>query len=108
MVGLLNASLLLQRNLGRLASLLATETDLAKIPKTIIYCHTKDSACKVYSFLKKASKAKHAVDVYHASLSELHKTFVQSAFQSTTSEIRCLVATIAFGMVCEKWIRICE
>ena len=48
--------------------------------------------CKVYSFLKKASKVKHAVDVYHASLSELHKTFVQSAFQSTTSEIRCLVA----------------
>lgn len=102
MVGLLNASLLLQRDLGRLASLLSSEAELLKIPKTIIYCQTKDNACKVFSFLKKASKAKHAVGVYHASLSELHKTFVQTTFQSSTSELRCLVATVAFGMVCKN------
>ena len=61
MAGLLNASLLLQRDLGRLASLLSSEAELLKIPKAIIYCQTKDNARKVFSFLKKASKAKHAV-----------------------------------------------
>ena len=55
-----------RKTLRRATSFFKTCTVL----KVIIYCHTKDSVCKVYSFLRKASKAKHAIDVYHASLSE--------------------------------------
>ena len=44
-------------------------------------------------------KHKNCVSVYHASLSDSLKAFNCSTFRSPSSELRCLVATVAFGMV---------
>ena len=43
---------------------------------------------------------KHVVSMYHASQSEETKSFTQSNFGSAQTELKCLSATIAFGMVC--------
>ena len=43
---------------------------------------------------------KNAKCMYHASQSQETKANVQSAFRSSTSQLRYLSATIAFGMVC--------
>ena len=93
------ASLFMQRDLGQLAQLIASTDDLALIPKTIIFSHTKDQVYKVFSLLSMSAKHKHSVSMYHASQSVEAKHFIQSTFRSPSSELRCLSATIAFGMV---------
>ena len=90
------ASLFMQRDLGQLAQLIASTDDLALIPKMIIFSHTKD---QVFSLLSMSAKHKHSVSMYHASQSVETKHFIQSTFRSPSSELRCLSATIAFGMV---------
>ena len=90
----------LHRDLGTLASLLATADDLVIIPKTIIFSQTKDEVYKVYKFLQTSAKHKHSVYMYHASQSVETKSFIQLTFKSTQTELRCLSATVAFGMVC--------
>jgi hypothetical protein len=61
-------------------------------------------ACKVYHFLKAASTNKQCVGVYHADLtsSTKHSTYLE--FSSSTSDLGCLVAAVAFGMVCMHMI----
>ena len=69
----------------------------AGAPKTIIYTLTKNSACKVYEMLRKSVHNSHCVSMYHASLTPATKAHVHSEFQKGT--LRCLVSTVAFGMV---------
>ena len=92
--------LFLQRDLGGLAHILATADDPSTIPKTIIFSHTKDEVYNVFSFLRTHARHKHVVSMYHASQSEETKLFTQSNFGSAQTELKCLSATIAFGMVC--------
>ena len=65
----------------------------------IVFTQTKNAAVKVYDTLSKASYKRHYVDMYHASLTPQTKSFAQQQFQTSESELRCLVATVAFGMV---------
>ena len=66
----------------------------------IIYTQTKDVTCKVFSYLRRFAPQKHWVGLYHASLTETTKLFMQHQFHNNESQLRCLVATVAFGMVC--------
>ena len=50
-------------------------------------------------FLQRSATQKHYVGVYHAALTEETKIFVRQNFSSRTTEMRCLCATVAFGMV---------
>lgn len=88
----------MQRDLGQLAHLIATTSDLSVIPKTVIFSQTKDEVYKVFTLLNTLAKHKHPVTIYHVSQSEETKSFIQSTFRSPSSELRCLSATIAFGM----------
>ena len=72
------------------------------LPKTVIVCKTKSVAAKVYLFLCKAASSQDAVSLYHASLTEETKTHIYTTFSSSESVIRCLCATVAFGMVSSK------
>ena len=86
--------LFLQRDLGGPAHILATADDPSTIPKIIIFSRTKDEVYSVFIFLRTHARHKHVVSMYHASQSEETKLFTQSK-----TELRCLSATIAFGMV---------
>ena len=72
--------------------------DPEQIPKTIIFCQTKNNVCKVYKCLKTASKDSLSVGMYYASMTQDTKTIIQNEF-SGTSKLKVLVATVAFGMV---------
>ena len=79
---------------------MSTTKDVNDAPKMIIYTQTKDVTCKVFSHLRKSAPKKHWIGMYHASLTEKTKIFMQRQFQNNESQLRCLVATIVFGMVC--------
>lgn len=68
-------------------------------PKILIYTLTKNSACKVYEMLSKSVHSTQCVTMYHASLTPATKRHIHSEFQKDGA-LRCLVSTIAFGMVC--------
>ena len=68
------------------------------IPKTIVFTQTKTMACKVYGYLVKCAKDKQYVSMYHADITRPTKEYLQHALAADT-KLRCLVATIAFGMV---------
>lgn len=67
--------------------------------KTIVYAHTKDAAWKLYHVLQKSVLRKSCVAFYHADLTQETKSYTYQNFLSASSTIKCLVATIAFGMV---------
>ena len=67
------------------------------IPKVIVYVPTKNTACKVYHFLRAAFPNKKSVGMSHADLTQATK---YSVYEKSCSVVRCLVATIAFGLVC--------
>ena len=95
---LTRCGLFMQRDFGELAHL-ASEDDLSCIPKTIVFSHTKDDVYKVYRFLRDSALQKHSVSMYHASQTEEARSFFQTTFRSSLTELRCLCATVAFGMV---------
>lgn len=69
------------------------------IPKTIVYVQTKDMVWKVYHFLQQAALKRCYVGMYHANLTSHTKSVVHQDFRGPSSSLRCLVATVAFGMV---------
>ena len=89
----------IQSDLAGLAEILTTSDDPCSIPKTIVFFGTKEPAVDGFLFLQKLAAQKHYVGAYHASLTEETKFFVRQNFSSTTTEIQCLCATVAFGMV---------
>ena len=84
----------LQRDLSGLTSRLKSQHF---IPKTLIFCKTKDVACKVYSILSGASSNRTSVGLFHASLTPSTKEATCESFRKST--IQVLAATVAFGMV---------
>ena len=85
--------------LGGSANILSTVVTPLAIPKTLIFSPTKDAVYKIFSSLHIPRAHKNAVYLYHASQSQETKAYVQSTFKSSTSQLRCLSVTIAFGMV---------
>ena len=69
------------------------------IPKTVIFFPTKREAVEGFLFLQRSAAHKHYVGAYHASLTKETKFSVRQNFSSRTTEMRCLCATVAFGMV---------
>ena len=57
---------------------------------------TKNNARKIYGYL---IQDRQYFSMYHASLTEHTKDYLQFAFRGD-NKLRCLVATIVFGMVC--------
>ena len=53
----------------------------------------------VFTFLRDVSAHKNSVSMYHASQSNATKQFLQLSFRSSQTELRCICATVAFGMV---------
>ena len=84
---------------GTLAHILSTTESPSTVPKTIVFSQTKDDVYTVFRFLHGASTHKSSVTMYHASQSQETKAFNQSNFRSSLTELRCISATIAFGMV---------
>ena len=68
-------------------------------PKTLIFCQTKEAVVKVYRLLLQSAKSRESVSMFHASLTKGTKQAIHHEFQSPSSALRCLVATVAFGMV---------
>lgn len=80
-----------------MVSIVSTAKSPADIPKTIIFAPTKTSVCKIYSMLAKHSVDNKYIRMFHASLTPSTKAVCVVDFKS--GRIRCLVSTIAFGMV---------
>ena len=68
------------------------------IPKMLVFV-----ACKVYSSFRKAINYKQYVSMYHASLTTTTKEQIRADFASGKSQLRCLIAIVAFGMVCQTY-----
>ncbi len=96
---ILNMCFLLQHDLGRIACSLQSCTAPDQFPKTIVFCKTKLDCVKVYNFLSKGTQVKAIVSMYHATLMEETKHFIHDQFADQASDLRCLVSTVAFGMV---------
>ena len=92
--------LYLQSDLDGIASLLKGAKEPIDVPKMIIFCQSKEAAVKIYRFLSGSAYHKESVSMFHASLTQNTKRVIQERFQSSTCTLRCLVATVAFGMVC--------
>ena len=71
----------------------------SSVPKTLIFTQTKNIACKMYGWLSQCAATKTCVNMYHASLTHTTKTLIQEEFSSPQADLRCLVSTVAFGMV---------
>lgn len=67
------------------------------IPKTLIFTQTKNDACRVYGTLLKHTTDRKYLSMFHASLTQSTKSICASEFRS--GSLRCLVSTVAFGMV---------
>ena len=74
--------------------------DSGTLPKTIVFCQTKDIACKVYSTFRDAASQPRLVGLYHASMTDSTKLEMYKRFKEST--VRILAATVAFGMVSYK------
>ena len=68
-------------------------------PKTLVFCKTKSQCVKIYTMFMAVSSHKGLVSMYHATLSDETKAFLYRQFTARMSDLRCLVCTIAFGMV---------
>ena len=90
---------LLQRDLAGFASKMSECLAPETFPKTQIFCSTKSLACQILTFFKCNNVQGSFINMYHASLSEETKKAIYELFASPLSPLRCLVSTVAFGMV---------
>ena len=97
--------IIMQKDLSGLASCLSSSRSPVDVPKTIVFASTKNSVCRVYRMLS-GHASKKLVGMFHASMAASTKAVCVSGFRS--GRTRCLVSTIAFGMVCyTKCIHMC-
>lgn len=88
----------MQRDLDGLAQKLGSQ-DPHSIPKTVMFCRTKERAVRLYKFLSSTAYHEHYIGAYHASLTDDTRKFVYRNFVARCGELRCLCATVVFGMV---------
>ena len=89
-----------QRDLHGISSMLKSPNTFI-IPKMLIYVQTKDMAWKVYIHLQRQC----VTGIYHANITQTTKAAVYREFRSSGSPLKCLIATVAFGMVCGKKLK---
>ena len=89
---------MLQTDVAGIASWLKSPLP-SSVPKTLIFTQTKNIACKIYAWLSQCAGTKTYVNMYHASLTHTTKAHIQEEFSSPNTRLRCLVSTVAFGMV---------
>ena len=89
----------IQRDFGGIAASLRNCCIPEDFPKTLIFCKTKAQCVKIFNVLTAVSAYKSLVSMYHANLSGETKASLYNRFASVQSDLRCLVCTIAFGMV---------
>ena len=93
----------IQSDLCGITKILQTSV-AALIPKMILYVQTKEMAWKLYSHFLGEGVSHRTLDVYHASLTTGTKSRVYREFKSGSSCMKCLIATVAFGMVCSPLV----
>ena len=77
-------------------------------PKTLIFCKTKSQCVRVFNVITKICGSRRMISMYHASLSEETKQSLRVQITNIL-DMRCLVCTIAFGMVsCSPYQRACN
>ena len=86
----------IQNELGGVASKLHS---CKNAEKQLFICNTKHVVVKLYNFQSKAACVQSMVSMYHATLTEETKRFLSQQFFLPSSDLWCLVATVAFGMV---------
>ena len=79
-----------------MASKLHSYKNAEEFAKTINTTHV---VVKLYNFQSKAASVQGMVSMYHATLTEETKRFLRQQFFLPSSDLRCLVATVAYGMV---------
>ena len=62
--------------------------------------HPKNSVCKIYHLLSASVLNRKRVGLYHADISMQNKAFTHHEFSRADSDLKCLVATITYGLVC--------
>ena len=72
---------------------------LKSLLKQIFICNTKHVVVKLYNFQSKAASVQGMVSMYLATLTEETNRFLRQQFFLPSSDLRCLVATVAFEMV---------
>ena len=87
----------IQNDLRSLASGLRSAEHPQDFPKTIIFCQTKEITSKIYTYLSCYQKDR--IGMYHASLTKETRQHVYRLYCDPGSQLRCVIATIAFGMV---------
>lgn len=87
----------MQNDLRSLASGLRSAKHPQDFPKTIIFCQTKEITSKIYTYLSCYQKDR--IGMYHASLTKETRQHVYRLYCDPGSQLRCVIATIAFGMV---------
>ena len=94
----LSKSTSIPSDLYSLGECLMTATLPEQVPKTVIFCLSKDDVLAVYTFLLKAASPcnRHFVGIYHASLTEHSRSVHQDRFSDGRERI--IVSTSAFGM----------
>ena len=88
--------MIMQKDLSGVAN--ALKMNSSSLPKTVIFCSKKETVSSVYHFLHCSDRS--SVTMYHTSLTEHPNKAVYNEFSKQTPHIRCLVSTLAFGMVC--------
>ena len=88
----------MQKDLGGLACYLSSAKSPYDIPKMIVFAATKNAVCRCYAMLSKHAVHRKYVGMFHASMAPMTKATRVVDF--TNGTIRCLVSTVAFGMVC--------
>lgn len=73
--------------------------DPMSIPKILIFFGTKKHVIQAYLFLRSKAYHKHYVGAYHASLTKDTRDFVFNQYTRSSTEMRCVCSTIAFGIV---------
>ena len=94
-----NVDLFLQKDLSNLADQLSFCQNPLQFPKTVIFVKIKSVAVKVFAYLHRSAHLKGMVSMCHAKLSTETKEYIHHQFSSHTSSLRCLCATVAFGLV---------
>ena len=94
-------------NTGEFAYQMKNYHSPENFPKTLVFCKMKMQCVKIYMMFRKMASHEGLISMYHATLSEETKSFLHHHFIDRQSDLRCLVCTIAFGMVISQKFCMC-
>ncbi|XP_071177685.1 ATP-dependent helicase wrn-1-like [Mytilus edulis] len=80
------------------------ERDISDSPKTLIFCRSIPTVAEIFLLFNDELGEKRfcgdfrLVEMFHSAISEDRKKLILDEFKKIDSKIRCVVATVAFGM----------